>query len=116
MKTNLWGPILTRDWKQVAHLSGRTANETDVIEGRAVFYVNGEAKPHQMDLPCCAIQVDEETGKEIPVIVIQAEDANGDCILGLRYLTGGNGICSLKELCLLEGPDDRFVCSISDAE
>jgi hypothetical protein len=53
-----------------------------------------------MHLPCCAIQSLED-GSRQPVVVIQAEFANQDTILGVRPLTGGNGICTIAEVRLL---------------
>jgi membrane protein involved in colicin uptake len=53
-----------------------------------------------MSLPCCAYQRLED-GSEQPVVVIQAEIAPHGTILGVRPLTGGNGICMATEVRLL---------------
>ncbi|PPT46268.1 hypothetical protein XarjCFBP7652_17795 [Xanthomonas arboricola] len=53
-----------------------------------------------MALPCCAIQSLED-GSEQPVIVVQAELAPHGIILGVRPLSGGNGICMATEVRLL---------------
>jgi hypothetical protein len=106
----LWGPLDIVRWTEVPTLAGRVAIERDVKEGRAVFYLqNAEeigAKPIDMHLPCCAIL--KEKDREIPVVLIQAEQADAKKYVGYRDLVGGNGICTLEELELLSGPDARF--------
>jgi hypothetical protein len=43
------------------------------------------------------------------VILIQAESRDdGKVLVGYRPLTGGNGICTLDEVDLLDGPDEMF--------
>ena len=59
-------------------------------------------------LPTCVIQIDEETGERTPAVVIQAEQAGDQVYLGLRCLTGGNGICGLDEVEQLEEPNEEF--------
>ncbi|PPT92599.1 hypothetical protein XarbCFBP7409_21050 [Xanthomonas arboricola pv. guizotiae] len=53
-----------------------------------------------MALPCCAIQSLED-GSEQPVVIVQAELAAHGTILGVRPLSGGNGICMVTEVRLL---------------
>ncbi len=114
-----WGPIDISTWKEILFLSGRLADELDVKEGRAVFclQLSGgvEAFPYKMSLPACALLYDEEAESRIPVIVIQAEVAD-DCVtVGYRHLTGGNGVCLLDELEILDGPTNEFINSLSGA-
>lgn len=94
-------------WRQTPHVSGRTAMDADVNEGRAVFAVGGE--PVELDLPACAIVTEEEVGEPTPVIVIQAERLeDGTVAVGFRFLDGGTGIASLDDVELLSEPDQRF--------
>ncbi len=98
--TDLWGPISATDWHATPCIAGRPATEADVAAGSAVFYVPGGSAPAPMSLPCCAIQVLED-GSELPVVIVQAELAPHGTILGVRPLSGGNGICMSTEVRLL---------------
>jgi hypothetical protein len=58
----------------------------------------------------------DENGGATPVIVIQVEESDNSSgsvkvLAGYRPLTGGNGICLLDQLELLEHPDHRFTLS-----
>jgi hypothetical protein len=99
---NLWGPISANEWRNVPCVSGRPATEADVVAGAAVFYVPTGSAAATMQLPCCAILLQED-GSEQQVIVIQAELAPGrDCsVLGVRPLSGGNVVCTMSEVTLL---------------
>ena len=99
---DLWGPIDQEHWRATPCISGRQATEQDVKDGLAVFYVNGSATPADFPLPACGLQRMED-GTEQPVVVIQAEAFPDGTLLGVRPLTGGNGICSLDEVRLLAG-------------
>jgi len=96
----LWGSISDSEWRNTPYIAGRPATEADVAAGRAVFYVSDDSVPAPLDLPCCAIQLLED-GSEEPVIIVQAELAPHGTILGVRPLSGGNGICMLSEVRLL---------------
>ena len=98
--SKLWGTISANDWSRTPCISGRPATEADVAAGLAVFYVPGESVAASMSLPCCAYQRLED-GTEQPVVVIQAELAPQGILLGIRPLTGGNGICLATEVRLL---------------
>lgn len=105
----LWGPIDMRSWKTTLCVSGRIATERDVKEGKATFYIEGDRatlKPIALSLPACAILREEK--KETPVIVMQAEETPRSKTVGVRFLTGGNGVCTLEELEILSAPDGRF--------
>ena len=103
----LWTAIEMRGWRDTPCTLGRAAQEEDIREGRAVFYVNGPSEPVDIALPHCALLHDED-GQIVPVIVIQAESTSGGAVAGYRLLRGGNGICAPNELELLDGPDSRF--------
>jgi len=108
MPDPLWGPIDLTHWRDTPCISGRVAVEADVNAGRAVFFLAGAAaKPHPLDLPCCALLA-RGSGPHQPVIVIQAESTDRGIFAGYRALTGGNGVCDLDELALLPGPDASF--------
>lgn len=97
----LWAPIGLDNWQQVLHIKNKIATEEDVIEGRAVFYIAPNNSPHEplnISIPSIAYYFDEETNERKMVVIIQAEKANDQELVGIRYLDGGNGICLLKEL------------------
>jgi hypothetical protein len=107
----LWGPIDMRTWKQVPCVTSRVVTQKDIDEGRAVFRIDGPpgaVKPIELGLPRCAIWHDQKTKKDVPVVVVQAEEAGKIQAAGIRFLGGGNVACLLSELTLLEGPDERF--------
>jgi hypothetical protein len=98
--TDLWGPISASEWHSTPCVVGGPATEADVSAGSAVFCVPGDSASAPMSLPCCAIQLLED-GSEQPVIIVQAELAPHGTILGVRPLSGGNGICMATEVRLL---------------
>ena len=69
------------DLPDTCFVSGRSATSQDVDTGCAAFLINVKGKaagtPIKLDIPQYAMHVDEGTGKETPVILIQAEE-NGD--------------------------------------
>ena len=96
----LWGPITASEWRGVPCTVGRPASEADVAAGSAVFYVQGGSTAAPISLPSCAIRSLED-GSEQPVVIIQAELAQDGIVLGVRPLSGGNGICTVAEVRLL---------------
>lgn len=112
MVMDLWGPISIENWRNTPSISGRVAREADVVVGQAVYFLNEphkiNARPLDVGVPRCAILTDEESGEQIPVIIIQVEQADDKVYVGYRPLKGGNGICTEKEIELLDGPDERF--------
>lgn len=109
---DLWGPIDRTAWRDVPAVCDRLATETDVRQGRAVFYLSrdGEvdAEPIGMSLPALAIHTDQESDTETPVILIQAEQADGRQLIGYRPLDDGNGIGLRFEFSIVDEPDARF--------
>ena len=101
-------PIDIKRWRETPAVSGRTATEADVEEGRAVFAVGGE--PVALELPSCAVVREEGVGEETPVIAIQAERLeDGTVAIGFRLLDGGDpGIAPLDDVEFLSEPDERF--------
>lgn len=107
-REDLWGPINRDAWLETPCVVGRAANEQDVKEGRAVFYVDGPCEPVGVTLPHCAV-LHPENGQKLPVIAIQAEShIAGQVLIGYRPLSGGNGICTLDEIDLLDAPDEQY--------
>ncbi|MEO3429256.1 hypothetical protein AAFN88_10395 [Pelagibius sp. CAU 1746] len=102
---DLWGKIDVTKWQSLPHIAGRAATEKDVQDGRAVFVVPSGSKPVNIGLPFWALQISDRNEKT-PVIAIQAEEVDGEVIVGIRYLDGGNGVCTLSELRTLESPNE----------
>ena len=98
---NLWGPVMLNNWQTVLYIKNKIATEQDVIDGKAVFYIgncDGEHNALNIPIPSTAYHIDNETSEKKLVIVIQAEKANDQEVIGIRYFDGGNGICLLGEL------------------
>jgi hypothetical protein len=112
MTDTLWGPIVIENWKDTPSISGHVAREEDVVAGRAVYFLKDpemiSAHALEVNVPRCAILTDEESGEELPVVIIQVEQAEDRVYVGYRPLDGGNGICTDKEIELLDEPDARF--------
>ena len=107
---DLWGTISIINWNDTPCIKNRVATRDDVKNGLAVFYLenSNDVKPIKINLPKCALHVDQETKKETPVILIQAEKSQGQELIGYRFLNGGNGIGLLLEFKLLEEPNEKF--------
>lgn len=88
----------------------RLAKKVDVEAGRAAFVLKAHKKnsPLELELPACGIVNDKEAGQKIPVVVIQAEHADGTNLYGFRFLWGGNGICTANEIELIGKPTKKF--------
>ncbi|OHC90991.1 MAG: hypothetical protein A3J87_04915 [Sideroxydans sp. RIFOXYB12_FULL_59_6] len=84
-------------WPQletVKFVTGRSAVEEDVSEGRAVFVLKSGEKPigHsiEMVIPQYAFHVDAETKEKTPCVLIQAEEADGRKYGGCRSVLDGS--------------------------
>jgi hypothetical protein len=105
MDNNLWGAVDLQNWKQTPHIKNKIATEQDVIDGRAVFFIENcdeEHKPLNINLPSIAFQIDEESNSKELVVIVQAEKVGEDEFVGVRYIEGGNGVCRLSEVELKE--------------
>ncbi|AYF47569.1 hypothetical protein DXV65_08180 [Pseudomonas fluorescens] len=94
------------DLPKSCFVSGRSATSMDVDTGCAAFLINvkGQAAgtPIKLDIPQYALHVDEATGKETPVILIQAEENGEVKAVGYRELgTDQLGAALLREVRLL---------------
>lgn len=81
------------DLSTIKYVSQRPATEADINEGAAVFILQSEGinigNPMSMDIPQYAIHTDGETGEKSNVVVIQAEEANGQQVIG-AVIVGSN--------------------------
>src|SRR5258706_2065655 len=96
-----------QEWPSLPHegfISGRPATVQDVNEGNAIFVAKiadvAVGKPIQIRIPQYAYWT-SETGKRVPVIVVQAEEANGFKLFGIRDASGKEYGCTGLELTLL---------------
>jgi hypothetical protein len=100
IQENIWGKIDLENWEKTPSINNRTAIEKDVIDGIAVYYIEGndaKHKPYNTKLPKLAYYSDFETNKKELVVVIQIEETPKGIIVGYRNLSGGNGAGLLKE-------------------
>lgn len=107
MTVDIWGPIAMAEWQDTPFIVGKPASEQDIEAGIAVFAVPTGSIPYDISLPTCAIHFSEDKS-ETPILVIQAEAVDGVVFIGARLLSGGNMVCTLEEVELLSGPDQRF--------
>jgi len=107
---NLWGRVDAERWRDTPCVARRVALEDDAKSGHAVFFVENpselDSSAMNLDLPCCALL--NEEGEISPVLIVQAERHGAQTLIGYRPLSGGNGICTLEEVVLLNGPDSHF--------
>ncbi|WP_242168949.1 MULTISPECIES: hypothetical protein [unclassified Pseudomonas] len=94
------------DLPKSCFVSGRSATSEDVDTGCAAFLINVQGKaagtPIKLDIPQYAVHVDEATGKETPVIIIQAEENGEIKAVGYKELgTDQLGAALLREVRLL---------------
>ena len=104
----MWDEIDISKWKDTPCISGRAASEEDIATGIAVFAIPSGSSAYEVDLPLCAIHVDVESGTRAPCIVIQLEEAPEGVFVGVRYLTGGNGVGTAEEFELYTEPTHEF--------
>jgi hypothetical protein len=109
---NLWGLIDLKKWKSTPCINGVIATEKDIQNGKAVFQIGSadNVEPYDLDLPKCGILYEEDNNHETqtPIIIIQAENADGTIYIGYRNIEGGNGVCSGSEVELLDEPNNLF--------
>lgn len=101
---DLWTPIILKNWKQTSAINNRVANENDVKEGRAVYYIEGDYKDHKpikINLPKLANLTDFDTKQKELVVVIQIEETPKGTVVGYRNFTGGNGAGLLNDFEIL---------------
>lgn len=94
------------DLPKSCFVSGRPATNADIDTGCAAFLINVQGKPAgtpiKVDIPQYALHVDEATGKETPVIIIQAEQNGATEVVGYQELDSDQlGAALLREVRLL---------------
>lgn len=81
------------DLSTIKYVSQRPATEADINDGAAVFLLRSEGvnigTPMNLDVPQYAIHTDGENGEISHVVVIQAEEANGQQVIG-ALVVGSN--------------------------
>lgn len=87
----------------VGFISGRAATQKDLDAGNAVFVSQvGNVvigTPLKIEIPQYAYHL--KNGKKIPVIIVQAEEAKNNKIVGARNSNGGELVGLLNEFELL---------------
>jgi hypothetical protein len=100
------GSLVWPDLPQTCFVKGRPASEEDARKGCAVFVIKQQGQlagtPLNIEIPQYAIHVEDGTGKETPVVVIQAEENAGIQAVGYKEVgTSAVGAALLRELHLL---------------
>jgi hypothetical protein len=95
--------IIWPDLPKSCFVSGRSATSVDVDTGCAAFLINVQGKaagtPIKVDIPQYALHTDEATGKQTPVIIIQAEENGEVKAVGYKELgTDQLGAALLREI------------------
>jgi len=113
MNDTLWGPINPEHWNEIPYMIDKLATEKDVKEGRPTFFSENldeiPARPSDIKIPVLAIWTVEDEMENQPVVIIQAEQSDLQCTVGVRFFSGGNGVCLLEDLELIEEKDPRFL-------
>ena len=93
----MWPPL-----PDSGFISGRAATEGDVHAGNAVFVLRSDGRlvgePLPLTIPQYVIHVSD--GDRWPAILVQAEGAGDQEIVGIRYLDGSLGAATIGELAL----------------
>lgn len=83
-------------------VKGRPATEEDVKEGCASFVIKvGDqlaGEPLNIDIPQYALHIDASTGKETPVIIIQAEENSETGIKAVGYKEVARPVLGISRL------------------
>jgi len=92
----------TANWpnlSDVSYVSGRTATEADINAGAAAFILGSRGAslgvPMAIEIPQYAFHVDEESQKRTRVIIIQAEEMQGQQIIGTLDIHTGDHLIGL---------------------
>lgn len=92
----------------IKFISGRPAQEVDVDEGAAVFVLKADEEyigtPINLEIPQYAMHYDE-AGNAKKVVVIQAEEARGQKVVGAVEVGSGQLLAALLQEFLLLGSD-----------
>ena len=98
-----WPPLPARGF-----VSGHAANEQDVADGNAIFVAKVDGKIIGLPLPIAIPQYAYVTdahvtkgGPQIPVVVVQAEQAANQQLFGVRDFSGHEYVVTAVDLKLL---------------
>ena len=100
-------PIIRTDsidisnWRKLSHIKNRIATQNDVNKGDAIFQIIPKGKKHialNIQIPSLAYLINLENKTKILVVVTQAEKAGNETVIGIKYLDGSIGACTLEEL------------------
>lgn len=87
------------DLSTIKFVSERAATEEDINQGAAVFLLQSDGKnigrPLNIEIPQYAIHTDGETGEKSNVVVIQAEEANGQQVVGAIVIESNDHMAGL---------------------
>lgn len=109
IETLIMKEIDLENWTNILHVSGRLATELDIDSGAATFVIDRqglEHKPLKIKIPSLAFHVDVDTKEKTPVVVIQGEQVGEQKVVGIKYLDGSDGVCTLGELEFVNNPTD----------
>jgi len=95
------------DLKSVACVSGRPATKDDVAAGRAVFVLQDHGAPigeaMKIEVPQYAYHLEADTKERTPCVIIQAEQARGQKLIGCKLLEKGGMMAGLFSEFVLMG-------------
>ena len=99
-------PVVWPALSESCFVKGRSATEEDVRKGCASFVIKVSDQvagvPINIAIPQYALHVDEKSGVETPVIIIQAEEKSGIRAVGYKEVgTSVFGAALLREMKLL---------------
>lgn len=93
-----WPPL-----PKTGFIVGHAAKETDIAAGNAVFVaaVNGVSIGVPINIAIPQYAYFKENGQKLPVVVIQAEEAQGQKLIGARQANGQEVVGTITEFELL---------------
>ena len=98
-------PVNILDLEKVPVVNGRLPTREETRNGISLMYFDTthipSARPLDMKMPRVARYYSDYTKKNELVVVIQAVEAEGDTVVGFRYLNGGNGSAWFDEVTFL---------------
>jgi hypothetical protein len=84
------------DLKTVGHIKGRLATEEDIKAGNAVFVLQSDADPLNIEVPQYALHLNKASKTETPGVIIQGEEtAQGQKIIGFLPLGSSKFLAAL---------------------
>jgi hypothetical protein len=89
-----WPPL-----SKYGYTAGRSATSKDVNDGRAVFVLLNNkmpiGRPIEITIPQYAFHLNHETNQRIPCVIIQAEEASGQKLIGCRVVSNNEIMAGL---------------------